>query len=83
LDEFPLGTLAIALAVLLILSGFFSIAETAMMAANRYRLEHRAKRGNKGAKLALALLVTNAQDDRHDGYRQATDHGRQRQQAGF
>jgi len=61
LDEFPLGTLAIALAVLLILSGFFSIAETAMMAANRYRLEHRAKRGNKGAKLALALL---AQTDR-------------------
>ncbi len=61
MDEFPLGSLAIALAVLLILSGFFSIAETAMMAANRYRLKHRAQRGNKGAKLALALL---AQTDR-------------------
>ena len=28
------------------LSGFFSIAETAMMAANRYRLKHRAQRGD-------------------------------------
>jgi Mg2+/Co2+ transporter CorB len=61
LDEFPLSTLAVALAVLLVASGFFSIAETAMMAVNRYRLKHRAQRGNKGAKLALALL---AQTDR-------------------
>ncbi|MFO1323027.1 MAG: HlyC/CorC family transporter [Burkholderiales bacterium] len=61
MDEFSLGTLAIALAVLLVVSGFFSIAETAMMAANRYRLKHRAQRGNKGAKLAIALL---AQTDR-------------------
>ena len=50
-------TLAFALAVLLIASGFFSIAETAMMASNRYRLKHRAQRGNRGAKLALALLA--------------------------
>jgi Mg2+/Co2+ transporter CorB len=61
LDEFSLGTLGIALAVLLVFSGFFSIAETAMMAANRYRLKHRAQRGNHGARLALALL---AQTDR-------------------
>lgn len=61
MEEFPLSTLAFALAVLLVLSGFFSIAETAMMAANRYRLKHRAQRGNKGARLALALL---AQTDR-------------------
>ena len=27
-----------------------------MMACNRYRLKHRAQRGNRGAKLALALL---------------------------
>ena len=54
-------TLAITLAVLLVLSGFFSIAETAMMACNRYRLKHRAQRGNRGARLALALL---AQTDR-------------------
>jgi len=61
LDDFSLGTLAIALGVLLVLSGFFSIAETAMMAANRYRLKHQAQRGNRGAKLAMALL---AQTDR-------------------
>jgi len=35
LDEFPLSSLVAALAVLLVVSGFFSIAETAMMAANR------------------------------------------------
>ena len=61
MDEFPLSTLAIALGVLLVVSGFFSIAETAMMAVNRYRLKHRAQRGNRGAKLAIALL---AQTDR-------------------
>jgi Mg2+/Co2+ transporter CorB len=57
MDVFPLGTLIIALALLLILSAFFSIAETAMMAANRYRLKHAAQRGNRGARLAMALLA--------------------------
>src|SRR5215472_2406072 len=33
------------------------MAETAMMAVNRYRLRHRAKQGVRGAKLALALLA--------------------------
>ena len=56
MDEFPLGTLALALVVLLVTSGFFSIAETAMMAVNRYRLKHQAQRGSRGARLALALL---------------------------
>lgn len=42
--------------VLLILSGIFSGSETAMMAANRYRLRHAAQNGHRGAKLALALL---------------------------
>jgi hypothetical protein len=60
-DEIPLGTLALALIVLLIVSGFFSVAETAMMAANRYRLKHQAQRASRGARLALALL---AQTDR-------------------
>jgi Mg2+/Co2+ transporter CorB len=57
LDEISLGTLSLALIVLLVTSGFFSIAETAMMAANRYRLKHQAQRGARGAKLALALLA--------------------------
>jgi Mg2+/Co2+ transporter CorB len=56
MDDIPLSTLAIALAVLLVVSGFFSLAETAMMAANRVRLRHRAQRGSAGAKRALALL---------------------------
>jgi Mg2+/Co2+ transporter CorB len=56
-DDISSEALAIALCVLLIASGFFSIAETAMMAVNRYRLKHRAQRGNRGAKLSLALLA--------------------------
>src|SRR5512144_1068248 len=56
MDSIPLGTLAIALAVLLVTSAFFSIAETAMMAVNRFRLKHRAQHGEHGAKAALALL---------------------------
>src|SRR2546430_1214141 len=42
---------------MLVVSGFFSIAETAMMAVNRYRLRLRAQRGARGAKLALDLLA--------------------------
>ena len=57
MDDIPLSTLAIALALLLAASGFFSIAETAMMAANRHRLKHRAHRGRAGARKALALLA--------------------------
>jgi Mg2+/Co2+ transporter CorB len=56
MDSISLGTLGITLAVLLVISGFFSIAETAMMAVNRYRLRHRALRGERGAKLAVSLL---------------------------
>ena len=40
---------------------FFSLAETATMAANRFRLKHRAQRGSLGAESASALL---AQTDR-------------------
>ena len=56
MDDIPLSTLGLALAVLLVTSGFFSVAETAMMAVNRYRLKHRAQRGGRGSKLALELL---------------------------
>lgn len=44
------------LVTLLALSGFFSMAETAMMAANRYRLRSAANLGSRGARLALELL---------------------------
>jgi len=46
----------IALAVLLLISGFFSLAETSMMALNRYRLRHLVRQRHKGAKLAAELL---------------------------
>jgi Mg2+/Co2+ transporter CorB len=57
LDQIPLSLLIGALIALLVLSAFFSMSETAMMAANRYRLRHRAKEGHLGAKLALKLLA--------------------------
>ncbi len=56
MDDIPVTTLSIALFLLLIISGFFSVAETCMMAANRYRLRHLAAQGHRGAKLALDLL---------------------------
>lgn len=55
--DVPLQAQFAALAVLLVLTGFFSLAETAMMAANRYRLRHRAQEGHRGARLALELLA--------------------------
>jgi Mg2+/Co2+ transporter CorB len=56
LDEIPLHTLLIAFVVLLVVSAFFSISETSMMALNRYRLRHLAKTGHRGARLAAQLL---------------------------
>lgn len=53
----PLYVLLIALAVLLILSAFFSLSETSMMAINRYRLKHLAKEGHRGARLTNQLLL--------------------------
>ncbi|HEX7812768.1 MAG TPA: HlyC/CorC family transporter [Burkholderiales bacterium] len=57
MDEIPLSTLLIALVVLLVISAFFSISETSMMALNRYRLRHLAKTGHRGARLASQLLA--------------------------
>jgi Mg2+/Co2+ transporter CorB len=56
MTDLPLPEMLGALFVLIILSGIFSGSETAMMAANRYRLRHAAQNGHRGAKLALALL---------------------------
>ncbi|MBI3901539.1 MAG: HlyC/CorC family transporter [Nitrosomonadales bacterium] len=57
MDEFSLGTLILALVVILICSGFFSSSETSMMALNRHRLNHLVRLGNKRAKLTARLLV--------------------------
>jgi Mg2+/Co2+ transporter CorB len=56
MDEVPIPALGGVLILLLIVSGFFSLAETSMMAANRYRLRHLASEGHRGARLALDLL---------------------------
>lgn len=56
MDEIPLSALYGVLAVLLILSAFFSTSETSMMALNRYRLKHLVKQGHPGARLTAQLL---------------------------
>lgn len=56
MSEVTLETLFGVLAILILLSAFFSSTETALMSINRYRLRHRAKEGHKGAQLAEALL---------------------------
>ncbi len=53
MEGVPLSVQSAVLAALLALSGFFSLAETAMMAANRYRLRTAASLGSRGARLAL------------------------------
>jgi Mg2+/Co2+ transporter CorB len=57
LDEIPFNTLLIAFVILLVVSAFFSISETSMMALNRYRLRHLAKTGHRGARLTSQLLA--------------------------
>ncbi|MBL8459264.1 HlyC/CorC family transporter [Zoogloea sp.] len=56
MNSIPLSVQLTILVTLLALSGFFSMAETAMMAANRYRLRSAAGLGSRGARLALELL---------------------------
>ncbi len=56
MDDIPLLTLLIAFVVLIVISAFFSISETSMIALNRYRLRHLAKAGNRGAKRTARLL---------------------------
>ena len=55
-DEIPLGTLFTILAILIILSAFFSGTETALMRVNKYRIRHLSRKGNREAKLAEKLL---------------------------
>ncbi|MGH8751302.1 MAG: HlyC/CorC family transporter [Burkholderiales bacterium] len=57
MDEIPISALFGALGVLLVVSAFFSISETSMMALNRYRLKHLVQTGNRGAKLTAQLLA--------------------------
>ena len=56
MNTIPLGVLFSVLIVLILLSGFFSGSETALMSLNRYRLRHLAKSGHKGAIRTARLL---------------------------
>jgi Mg2+/Co2+ transporter CorB len=56
LDTVPLWVLVNALLFLILCSAFFAMAETALMAANRYQLRSLAKRGHRGAITTLWLL---------------------------
>jgi Mg2+/Co2+ transporter CorB len=55
-DDISLGVLFLILTGLLLLSGFFSGSETALMTLNRYRLRYKAEQGHRGALLARRLL---------------------------
>ena len=57
MDDTSTHTLLLALVVFLVISGFFSVAETSMMALNRYRLKHLVKTGHRGARLTAQLLA--------------------------
>lgn len=56
IDDIPISVLIGSLAVLILLSAFFSGSETGLMALNRYRLRHLAREGKRGAILAESLL---------------------------
>jgi Mg2+/Co2+ transporter CorB len=56
LNDVPLSMLFGILALLIVLSGFFSSSETGMMSLNRYRLRHLARGKHKGALRAARLL---------------------------
>ncbi len=56
MEDIPISALSGTLIILLLLSAFFSMTETTMMAANRYRLRHLASEGHRGATIALDLL---------------------------
>ena len=54
--DIPLHWLFIVLLILLVLSGFCSSTETALMSVNRYRLRHLAREGSVAARTAEKLL---------------------------
>jgi len=56
MEDLTLQWMVGALVVLLVISGFFSIAETSMMAINRYRLKHMVAQGHGGAAHVEELL---------------------------
>ncbi|WP_122036729.1 HlyC/CorC family transporter [Aliivibrio sp. EL58] len=56
MDDISTGALFTLLAILIVMSGYFSSSETGMMSLNRYRLKHLSNQGHKGAKRVEKLL---------------------------
>ncbi len=56
MDELPLWITLAGLVVLLLVSAFFSISETALMALNRLRLRHLVREGHRSARRVQSLL---------------------------
>jgi len=56
LSEYQIVLFALLLVFLIILSGFFSCSETALMALNRYKLRHQARMKKRYAMRLLKLL---------------------------
>ena len=56
MEDVSIQTLLIIFCILIVVSGFFSISETSMMALNKYQLRHLAKNKHRGAKKTLKLL---------------------------
>ncbi|MDX2320235.1 MAG: CNNM domain-containing protein [Moritella sp.] len=56
MDDISTGTLFGLLAILILISAYFSSSETGMMSLNRYRLKHLVKNNHTGAKRVEKLL---------------------------
>ena len=56
MDSVPLWVQLLALAVLTGTSAFFSISETALMALNRHRVKHLARRGSAMTSRATSAI---------------------------
>ena len=56
MNNVPIGYLFLAIAIMILLSAYFSGTETAMMALNKYRLRHLVKSKHRGAKKASRML---------------------------
>ncbi len=56
MDSVPLWVQIVSLVTLTCTSAFFAISETALLALNRHRIKHMARRGSKLAQITLWLL---------------------------
>lgn len=56
MDSVPLWVQIVALIALVLTSAFFAISETALLALNRHRIKHLARRGSKLAQMTMWLL---------------------------